>query len=290
MRHPQLVCGDAVCDIYPDIGGSIGCWSVDGQHMMRAANRRAVEAGAIFEMASFPLVPYSNRIGCGRFVWDGQAVTLTPNFPPEPHALHGVGWRRPWHVEALDQDRVTLRLDHLPDADWPWAFVARQQISLTRDSLTITGVALNTGDTVVPLAFGHHPYFDADDATLIFDAEQVWLAGADQLPSATAVPHGDLDFASGRPVAGRKVDNCYSGVGPVAKVVWANRPLSLEIHCPAQLGAAVVYVPEGGTAFCYEPVPHVSNALNMPRTRPAMPVVAPGESFVSTLIFKALAR
>ena len=51
--------------------------------------------------------------------------------------------------------------------------------------------------------------------------------------------------------------------------------------------AAVVYVPKGEAFFCFEPVPHIVNALNSPNYRPQMPLVAPGARFESSIQFKA---
>src|SRR5579885_2221445 len=80
------------CELVPSIGGSIAEWSVTGQSMMRRASGFSIHTNDPFGMASFPLVPYSNRIGGGRFEWDGKARSLARNFPPEPHSIHGVGF------------------------------------------------------------------------------------------------------------------------------------------------------------------------------------------------------
>ena len=34
------------------------------------------------ESASYPLVPYSNRLGYRRFRWRGRTYTTAPNWPP----------------------------------------------------------------------------------------------------------------------------------------------------------------------------------------------------------------
>ena len=95
-----LVHGGDRCDLYPQVGGSIGGWTVQGQAMLRTASAASVASLDPFGMASFPLVPYSNRIGNGEFEWGDNIVTLARNFPPEPHAIHGVGFQRPWQVHS----------------------------------------------------------------------------------------------------------------------------------------------------------------------------------------------
>jgi aldose 1-epimerase len=54
------------------------------------------------------------------------------------------------------------------------------------------------------------------------------------------------------------------------------------------LGSAVVYSRRGLDAFCFEPVAHVSNALNRPNDASSMPTVAAGESFTASIRLRAI--
>src|SRR5450432_2223592 len=131
------------CELLPLLGGSIGAWTVDGQQMLRTASAASIAARDPFGMASFPLVPYSNRIGNATFEWDGKIIELTPNFPPEPHAIHGVGFERSWTCTARTADSALLTLIHQPDAGWPWPFEARQRITIADRELTLDLTAVN---------------------------------------------------------------------------------------------------------------------------------------------------
>ncbi|HEX3603940.1 MAG TPA: hypothetical protein VHU43_07595, partial [Steroidobacteraceae bacterium] len=159
-----LTRGAARCDILPQLGGSIGTWSSNGQQMLRAVSTGGLAQRDPYATAGFPLVPFSNRIEVGRFVWDGKPVALARNFPPEPHAIHGVGFERTWQVLSRAGDSALLALLHRPDAGWPWAFEARQRITLTDDALTLDLSAVNLEVQAVPLAFGHHPYMPRSGA------------------------------------------------------------------------------------------------------------------------------
>lgn len=282
--------GDECCTIYPELGGSIGSWTIAGQPMLRSASDTAIADGTMLCMATFPLVPYSNRIGNGTFNWHGQPIKLRRNFAPEPHAIHGVGWQRPWSVIKHSESAVTLRYSHGSDASWPWPFEAEQHISVAGHQLTIILQAHNNATVPVPLAFGHHPYFDAAGATLRFSADAVWMSGMDALPTKAQPPDFRFDFRNGAPVEGRDIDHCYSGVSGPARITWADRPFALEITSAPQLEAAVVYIPKYGDAFCFEPVPHINNALNLPGHTPAMPIVAAGETFETMITFRAFSQ
>lgn len=278
------------CDIIPQVGGSIGGWTVHGQQMLRSANAGSIAARNPLGMASFPLVPYSNRIGNGTFEWNGHIITLARNFPPEAHAIHGVGFERPWQVHARTTDSATLRLVHQPDAGWPWAFEARQRITIADRELTLDLTATNLAPRPVPLAFGHHPYIPKKGAHLRFRARGVWLVGIDGLPSERVKNCGKFDFSRPTPVEQGDIDHCFTDWTGPAHVSWTDRPLALEIGGSRTLPSAVVYVRTGMEDFCFEPVPHINNALNLADREPSMPIVAPGETFCASIRFRAVAR
>jgi aldose 1-epimerase len=285
-----LAHGRARCDILPQVGGSIGTWSVNGQEMLRGAGEAGVAARNPYATAGFPLVPFSNRIGHGSFEWRGKHMTLARNFPPEPHTIHGVGFERPWQVQGRGSDSVQLRLTHRPDAAWPWAFEARQRITLSDDLLVLEFAALNQESQPVPLAFGHHPYFPRSGARLTFHAQGVWLVGDDSLPRELVQPAGHFDFSRGAAVENADIDHCFTGWNGVAIIAWPDRPQALAITASRELSNAVVYSRHGLDAFCFEPVAHINNALNRADRESSMPVIAPGENFEASIRFRAIRR
>lgn len=286
----SLARGAGRCDILPQVGGCIGAWSLNGQQMLREASAAALAARNPYGTAGFPLVPFSNRIGEGRFAWDGKQFALARNFPPEPHAIHGVGFERPWQVLNRGGDWALLALLHRPDSGWPWAFEARQRIALTDDALTLDLSAVNLEAQPVPLSFGHHPYIPRRGARLSFHAQGVWLPGEDGLPTESVAPGGSLDFSKGRGVEQAEVDHCFSGWSRAAYIVWPDKAQALEITASAGLPNAVVYSDRELDAFCFEPVAHVNNALNRQDGSCAMPVIEPGASFSASIRFRAIRR
>ena len=285
-----LTQGASKCDLLPRLGGSIAAWSVRGQEMLRPTNGADIAARDSFATAGFPLVPFSNRVNAGRFEWNDRVFSLAANFPPEPHAIHGVGFERPWQVQTRSENSALLELRHRPDSGWPWSFAARQRITLSDDALTLDLSATNLEGFPVPLSIGHHPYFPRAGARLTFYAEGVWLSGDDGLPSEPVAPSGKFDFSKGAPVERADIDHCYSGWGRAAYVVWQDKPHALEISASPELTYAVVYADAGLDEFCFEPVAHMNNALNRRETELFMPVVAPGESFAASIRFRAVQR
>lgn len=140
----------------PALGGSVlGLW-LGGTPVLRPTLEAATHAG---QSAAYPLVPYSNRIGRGQMDWRGERYSLRNGFNGEAHALHGVGFMRPWTVVEQQVATLVLRLVHAPDEFWPFAFEAEQRFELGPDGLRLTMSARNSDARVQPMGLGWHPYF-----------------------------------------------------------------------------------------------------------------------------------
>jgi aldose 1-epimerase len=146
----RIACGDSLCSLLPQAGGSIGGWRVNGQEMFRSA----LDDNDPLKSASFPLVPYSNRIADARFDWNGEKVQLVADDLSPPHAIHGLGWKRPWEVKETGTEFATLELHHSPDANWPWPFAAEQKFSVDESSLSVKMTARNLADCADFRGFG----------------------------------------------------------------------------------------------------------------------------------------
>jgi aldose 1-epimerase len=279
--------GENRCELLPTLGGSIASWGLGGQQLLRAASEPAIRRDGAFGTGSFPLVPYSNRIASGHFAWQGHSYVLARNFYPEPHAIHGVGFEQPWTIESSDACSALLSLTYRGGSAWPFPFEAEQRYVLDEDSLTIEMRATNRADEPVPLAFGHHPYFPRQGANLRFSAERVWMNGEDALPTLCMKPFARYDFSGGAPLTRGDVDHCYTGWDGRASISWEGRPFALDIRASSNLGSAVIYINSQLDGFCFEPVPHLNDAIN--RATPFdMPVVDPGERFESSIVLRTL--
>jgi aldose 1-epimerase len=283
-----LTSGDARLALVPEAGGAIAAWRVGGQPLFHESGVAPGPDWDPLAMASFPLVPFSNRIGGGRFRWDGAEYHLPPSVLRDRHSIHGVGWRRTWQVVEAAPDRAVLRLDHDGDGDWPWPFVAEQRFHLTAGGLDVRMTATSGADIAVPLAFGMHPYFDAAGAQLDFAAAHIWRAAHDGLPLHAQTPGPAEDFGGGLAVAATDLDNGYDGWTGLARIAWEGRRVELLIS--SDLPCAVVYTPPGAGYFCFEPVPHSNNVLNLGGRGQAMPVAAPGETIAARVRFETRLR
>jgi aldose 1-epimerase len=265
----ELHAGALRLALRPDLGGCIaGLWHRDTP-ILRSTE--PVALGAARASGSYPLVPYSNRLGYRRFRWKGHDYTTQPNFDDSPHSLHGIGWLRPWEIESSNAVEVVLRLVHGGDADWPFAFEARQYYTLTPSSLTVQMVYTNTADVAQPVGLGWHPYFPKRERSrLHIELASRWDSDAAQLPvRKVAQPGIDAD------VSHLDFDNCFEGWRGPARI----RDEKFSLQLTSSLPYLVVFTPQDKPYFCVEPVSHVSNAIHM--ADPAafgLRTVAPGET------------
>jgi aldose 1-epimerase len=258
------------------VGGSVFWFRCDGRPVLREGDPTAADP---LRMAAFPLIPFTGRIDQGRFEFAGLQVRLPPNFPPEPHAIHGQAWQSPWRVEAATTDRAVLSYEHAPDA-WPWRYRARQAFVLDGHGLKLDLAVTNLAATAMPAGLGWHPYFPAAGARLEADVGVLWPAGAGEARPLEAGEGADLRRE--RAVAGLDLDHVY-GAGPRgARLTWPGRQVA--VRASPELAYLVVYAPKGADHFCVEPWSHVPDAVNRPPAGTGLRVLAPGETLSASVV------
>ena len=118
----------------PGIGGAVSrlTWIGGTDGGCRCCARPERRDDSVLDMASFPLVPYVNRIRGGPFTFRGREVVLQPNMAGDTSPLHGAGLAQCVDGgEPSDEHRAVLRFEH-EAGEWPWAYEARQISSSTR--------------------------------------------------------------------------------------------------------------------------------------------------------------
>ncbi len=271
----ELHAGALRLAVRADIGGAIaGLWYRDTA-ILRSTPPAALTGAR--QSGSYPLVPYSNRLGHRHFRWKGREYTTQANFDDDnPHSLHGVGWLRAWEMTAHSAHDVSLRYEHVPDAHWPFAFEATQSIALTPQSLNLQMAITNRADIAQPVGLGWHPYFPKRQRSrLHIELSDRWVCDASQLPvRKVSQPGIDSD------VSHLDFDNCFEGWRGPARI----RDEKFSLQLSSSLGYLVVYTAQDKDYFCVEPVSHVSNAIHM--ADPAahgLRSLAPGERFEAML-------
>lgn len=135
----------------------------------------------------YPMVPWVGRIRAGRFALDGRTHALPVNFGG--HAIHGIGFSRPWRIEILETDHATLSLALPRDGYWPFGGTTTQSIRVEDHRLQLQ-LAVQADDQAMPAVLGWHPWFRKPDR-LIFAPTAMYprdSEGIATLPRVAPVP------------------------------------------------------------------------------------------------------
>ena len=213
------------------------------------------------QLACFPLVPWSNRIGNGGFEFEGRRVPLQPNRAGEPCPVHGDGWQYPWEVLAHSDSDVLLALDRRHGE--PYSYEALLRYRLDEAALVVTLTVTNTGSQRLPFGLGLHPWMVRSEGVLLQAAAgAVWTRGANGLPVERIDVPAEWDFNSLRALPAAALDNVFEGWDGSARITWPDTGLTLTIT--ADMSRYIVYAPPAAGFFCFEPVDHSINAHNLP--------------------------
>lgn len=226
--------------------------------------------------SSFPLTPFSNRIGYGKLSFRGEALDVGPPFGGEPHPNHGDGWFSVWDVKEHAPQRVVLSLKTERAANTPYVYEAEQIFTLEDDVLNIDMVVTNRSGRALPFGTGHHPYFPRTDKTVLkASLSGVW--NSKNMVPAELVPLPEKwNFTRGVTLAPRNIgpaqhggdgtafiDHCFTGWDRRAEIIWPESATKLVMTADPVYGNFVIYVPSGQDFFCAEPVTNVTDGFNL---------------------------
>lgn len=280
-----LAAGPLEILLAPALGGSIlrFDWCENGRkfNILRDSNGLPAD---VLGAASFPLVPFSNRIRDGRFSFRARNVTLAPNMRGDPSPLHGQGWLAAWKMLRSNSREAELAFEHEP-GEWPWRYEARQHFVLDPAGLTVRLACRNRDAAPMPCGLGQHPYFPCTGETRLDAAvDHVWTIDDKVLPVERVPATGGYDLRD-RPVCGQGLDHGFGGWGGRARIADPSLPFAIEMSSP-DARFFQLYSPADGGLFVAEPVSHANAALN--EAEAAWPdlglrVLAPGEEMSLTM-------
>jgi len=276
----ELAAGPLRLELSPAIGGSISTFEWNGGGGPRGIlRRRSGPLEKVLDAASFPLVPYVNRIRGGCFSFRGREVRLSPNMPGDMSPLHGQGWLGAWDVAQKSETRAILSFRHSA-GEWPWDYEAQQEFEMDERSLAIALTCRNLSSEPMPCGLGQHPYFDCGPETrLDTRVTHAWTIDENVLPVEEVVADGRYDLRE-RMVCGQDLDNGFGGWNGETRMDDPEWPYDVTLSS-VQARFFQLYSPRQGGIFVAEPVTHANAALNAPEQeweRLGMRVLGPEES------------
>ncbi len=245
-------------------GGSLLAGHYRGMPFLKPTPTAGLASRRFGAEASFPLVPYGNRIEANAFDFAGKHMSMPPN-TADPYCLHGDGWLAEWEILSQSDCKAVLRYIHRQHPSGPYAYNVIQTVRLDGDALILALTVTNTSGDVLPFGLGFHPFFPRTPQTrLKAEAKQFWTERRGHLPdTAIPIPEG-LDFTAARPLPPHWLNNAYDGWNAKARIEWPEHGLGLTLTADGPFDCFMIYSPGADTGFfCFEPMTHLPNAHNM---------------------------
>jgi len=198
-----------------ELGGGVRSYEAGGRPILDGYPLSEPCAGGRGQV----LAPWPNRVGDGRWRWDGVERQLALTEPAAGNAIHGLVRWVPWRRESASPRRVRLTHRCHPQPGWSWIVDLALEYRLGDEGLTVALEAINRSGEPCPFAVGFHPYLAAfggpvDDAVLRLPAASWYEADGRGLPVGRhRVDGGPLDFRDGRAVGAAVLDTALGDLG-----------------------------------------------------------------------------
>lgn len=257
----------------PENGGSVRMLRWNDFDILRSAPDGTADP---FSMASFPLAPFSNRIGHNGFDFEGRFYPLDANIDGIALPIHGFAWQREWAVSEQRPNGIMMVMDDF-DSPWPQPYRVEQDIALAGNGVRFSLKLANLGDGDMPGGIGFHPYFPRGNSRCRIDPGRMWVQDMNGMPNQLTTEH---PFAKGiHPMREVRVDHSFSEWDGWASIIDPDRKVEICLTASDSLRELVIYSPEDDF-FCLEPVGHVTNAVHgdSPAKRKGWQILAPGET------------
>lgn len=196
-----------------EVGGGIREYAVAGRPVLDPYPGDQMCDGA----HGAPLVPWPNRLGDGRYRFDGVDHQVSLTEPEKHNAIHGFLRWRPWRADRTGPDRVVMATCLHPRPGYPFTLDVQVEYTLSAAGLRARTAATNVGKEDCPYGCGQHPYLSpgsglVDECTLLLDADtRIRTDPERQLPTGREPVQGTpYDFRDGVRIGDRQVDFAYT--------------------------------------------------------------------------------
>jgi aldose 1-epimerase len=198
-----------------EVGAGIRTYEHAGRAVLEPYPLEAICDGA----HGAPLIPWPNRLGDGRYSFDGVDYQLALSEPAadKHNAIHGLTRWRPWDAIERERERVVMGTRLYPLTGYPFALELRIAYALGEDGLTVSTSATNIGARACPYGTGQHPYLSPgrgliDECTLeLAAATRILTDEQRQLPSGSEPVAGSaFDFRAPRLLGEQQLDCAFS--------------------------------------------------------------------------------
>jgi len=224
-----------------EVGATLAAYTVDGVPVVDGFGPDEICPSARGQV----LAPWPNRLGDGRYEFDGVKARAALDEPGRTNAIHGLVRWLPWHERSRAQNVVVMACTLHPQPGYPWRLGLEVEYRLGRDGLTVTTTAVNEDSRPAPFGVGFHPYLTVgtptvDTARLKLASRRRLVTDERGLPTSGAPVAGtEFDFASGRLVGSTRLDTTFTELARDARGI-----ARVELDHPGASRTASVWMDE----------------------------------------------
>ena len=155
-----------------EVGGGVRSYRAGDRDVLQPYPLHAMCDGA----HGAPLIPWPNRLGDGRYSFDGNDYQVALTEPEKHNAIHGFLHWRPWQAAHQSESHIVMSATLYPLEGYPFLLHVEIDYRLDAGGLSVTTTATNAGDRACPYGSGQHPYLSPgsgliDDCTLQLSAK-----------------------------------------------------------------------------------------------------------------------
>lgn len=161
------------------------------------------------------LMPWTNRIGDGRYEFEGKSYQLPLSEPAMNNASHGLVRWVAWTVVEQTPSSVSLGYRLMAQSGYPWTLDLSVDYAVGAEGLKVTQAATNRASTNAPYASGAHPYLtlgvQIDSLELSLPAALRLTTDERKLPTgAVEVTGSEFDFRETRVIGDTQWDHAVT--------------------------------------------------------------------------------
>jgi aldose 1-epimerase len=163
------------------------------------------------------MYPWPNRVAPTPWTFSGRtAHGIIDDLPTNTHN-HGIAKWRPFHIEAVNQNRALLKLLLHATPEYPFVSEVSVAYHLGPMGLTVTTTVVNRDSVPIPFGVGFHPYMAVttptiEGASLHVPASSYVETDTRLLPTGLILPvkATPLDFSEPKSLNGHVLDVTYT--------------------------------------------------------------------------------
>ena len=229
------------------------------------------------------LSPFPNRINGGHYSFNHKKLQLPCNEPSFPHALHGFVYNKSFLIESSHQLlKLTLSYDGETEG-YPFPYLLTMCYSLQDNGITITTELSNTGNSIMPVGDGWHPYFTlggkVNDWKLTIPGNKYYLTDEKYIPTLNTANFHQQDIVL---IEDIELNHCFeiaqqeTNIG-VTRISNPKTGIVIEVWQRtgiAQYNYVQYYIPKDRNSLAVEPMTCIPDAFN---NKIGLISLAPGE-------------